>query len=191
MCYKPTASLTCPLPSELSKFTPKMGPPTSASAVLSAAHPGSQTDAESLTIIIKVRPTTSSTTSTFSFTLACTHSSRQVNILASPSPSSPPQTARLSIRVAAPDATDNERCLHLSFAADSELYDWQDDIYSRAPQLGGASSSPFGFVPKPTSARTSSEISETPVYSLYMPRSSGAGRSPQLQLPRRPRLRYR
>ncbi|KAF9481276.1 hypothetical protein BDN70DRAFT_554215 [Pholiota conissans] len=52
----------------------------------------------------------------------------------------------LSIRVAAPQT--KERRLHLSFAADAELYDWQDDIYNRAPQLGGYSSTPFGFVHK-------------------------------------------
>ncbi|KAF8174376.1 hypothetical protein BJ912DRAFT_1064702 [Pholiota molesta] len=68
-----------------------------------------------------------------------------VTVLASPSPPRGHRLHRplphiLSIHVAAPGGTDKEGLLRLSFAADSELYDWHDDIYSRAPQLGGASS---------------------------------------------------
>ena len=36
------------------------------------------------------------------------------------------------------------RQYHFSFDADSDLYDWQDDIYGRCP-LGGATSNPFNF----------------------------------------------
>lgn len=36
------------------------------------------------------------------------------------------------------------RQYHFSFDTDSDLYDWQDDIYARCP-LGGATSNPFNF----------------------------------------------
>lgn len=36
------------------------------------------------------------------------------------------------------------RQYHFSFDTDSDLYDWQDDIYGRCP-LGGATSNPFNF----------------------------------------------
>ena len=39
------------------------------------------------------------------------------------------------------------RRYNIAFSTDSELYDWQDDIYRRTP-LGGYSSNPFDFVHK-------------------------------------------
>lgn len=33
---------------------------------------------------------------------------------------------------------------HLSFDSDADLYDWQDDIYSRCP-LGAQTTNPFNF----------------------------------------------
>ncbi|RDB27310.1 Serine/threonine-protein kinase SKM1 [Hypsizygus marmoreus] len=41
------------------------------------------------------------------------------------------------------EAKGNRR-YHLSFENDGELYDWQEDVYSRCPLIGGGN--PFGFV---------------------------------------------
>ena len=41
------------------------------------------------------------------------------------------------------EASPNKRW-HLSFQNDGELYDWQEDVYSRCPRIGGGN--PFGFI---------------------------------------------
>ncbi|KAF8179170.1 hypothetical protein BJ912DRAFT_646898 [Pholiota molesta] len=139
MDYKPTASLTRPLPAKASKMPLKIVRSGPADIRERSAFRGAswkprrlELDAEALAII---NPSSSRRTR---IPLTSVAAIDRTDL----SPHA------LSIRVAAPGGTDKERRLHLSFAADSELYDWQDDIYSRAPQLGGASSSPFGFVHK-------------------------------------------
>ncbi|KAF8190091.1 hypothetical protein BJ912DRAFT_925724 [Pholiota molesta] len=107
-----------------------------------------------------------------------------------PSPSLPPSTARRSIRVAAPDAIDNERRLHLSLAADSELHDWQDDIYSRASQLSGASSPPFRFVHKVhVSADAAGNFGDASILPIYA-EIVGGGSQPAAAASALPRSRH-
>jgi hypothetical protein len=128
-----------------------VGPPTSASAVLSAAHPGRHGDLSSMPSLLpsaRYVPTPPlrhlHSHSCLLALIARVSSSKHTRV--------PPPSAAIDCPTLHPRR--RTRCHrprtppHLSFTADSELYDWQDDIYSRAPQLGGASSSPFGFVHK-------------------------------------------
>jgi hypothetical protein len=38
----------------------------------------------------------------------------------------------------------NGKTYHFAFDSDSDLYDWQDDVYTRCP-LGAQTTNPFGF----------------------------------------------